>query len=166
VGKDGHGAAVDLCARPAVPTLSALSEGEIDGLVTQYRIIRTVKLDRFVKRVTEFGGGDALYTAVCLIVMNKARFESLPPDLQNVIEDRSGHRLSAQLGWKFDQWESDAQSAVTGEKAVYEVNGDDLTRWKAATQSQIANWIAARDAADDNGRMLLKAVRRIADQYH
>jgi TRAP-type C4-dicarboxylate transport system substrate-binding protein len=150
-----------------VPELAgALSEGEIDGLVTQYRIIRTVKLDRFVKRITEFGGGEALYTAVCLIVMNKARFESLPPDLQNVIEDRSGHRLSAQLGWKFDQWERDAQSAVTGEGAqVYEVKGDGLTSWKAATQNQIASWIAARDAAGDDGRMLLKAVHRIADQY-
>jgi hypothetical protein len=75
--------------------------------------------------------------------------------------------LSAQLGWKFDQWERDAQSAVTGEGAQkYEVKGDDLTRWRAPTQSQIANWIAARDTAGDNGRMLLKAVHRIADQYH
>jgi len=75
----------------------ALTKGEISGLVTQYRIVRTLKLEPFVNRVSEFRERKALYTAVYLIAMNKARFESLPLALQSVIEDRSGHRLSAQL---------------------------------------------------------------------
>jgi TRAP-type transport system periplasmic protein len=144
----------------------ALTKGEIAGLVTQYRIIRTLKLEQFVNRVSEFTGEEALYTTVYLVAMNKARFESLPPELQNVIEDRSGHRLSAQLGWQIDQWEREAQRTVRdGGAHVFEVDGDDLTHWKTAVKDQITTWIAARDAAGDDGKMLLEAVRKIAEQY-
>jgi TRAP-type transport system periplasmic protein len=144
----------------------ALSKGEVAGLVTQYRIIPSLKLERFVNHVTEFMGEDALYTAVYLIVMNKARYDSLPPDLQNVIENRSGHRFSTQLGWQIDLWEREAQRTVKdGGAQVFKVEGDDLSRWKAAATDQIATWIAARNSAGDDGKMLLEAVRRIAEQY-
>jgi len=151
----------------AVDELAAtLSKGEIAGLVTQYRIVRTLKLEQFVNRVSEFAGEEALYTAVYLIAMNKARFESLPPDLQHVIEDRSGHRLSAQLGWQIDLWEHEAERAVkAGGAQIFAVEGDDLAGWKMAAKGQIAAWIAARNAAGDDGKMLLEAVRGIADQY-
>jgi TRAP-type C4-dicarboxylate transport system substrate-binding protein len=145
----------------------ALAKGEISGLVTQYRILRTLKLEQFVNHVSEFSGEEALYTTVYLIAMNKARFESLPTDLQDIIEDRSGHRLSAQLGWQIDLWEREAQRAVRDSGAkVFEVKGDDLAQWKAAAAHQIAAWVAARNAAGDDGAMLLEAVRRIASQYH
>jgi TRAP-type C4-dicarboxylate transport system substrate-binding protein len=144
----------------------ALTKGELAGLVTQYRIVRTLKLEQFVNRVSEFTGEEALYTAVYLIAMNKTRFESLPSDLQHVIEDRSGHRLSAQLGWQIDLWEREAQRTIKdGGAEVFEVEGEDLKYWKAAASEQMAAWIAARNAAGDNGKMLLEAVRRIADQY-
>ena len=110
--------------------------------------------------------GLRLYTSVYLIVMNKARYESLPPDLQNVIDDRSGHRLSTQLGWQIDLWERDAQRSVKdGGARVFKVEGDDLARWKAAGADQIKTWIATRNAEGDDGKMLLEAVRSIAEQY-
>jgi len=151
----------------AVPELaSALSKGDVAGLVTPYRMISTNKLERLVNHVTEFMGDEALYTSVYLIVMNKARYRSLPRELRNVIDDRSGHRLSALLGWQIDLWERDAQRSVReGGAQVVNVEGDELELWKAASADQIASWIAKRDAAGDNGRMLLEAVRRIAEQY-
>ena len=151
----------------AVPELaSALSKGDVAGLVTPYRMISTNKLERLVNHVTEFMGDEALYTSVYLIVMNKARYRSLPRELRNVIDDRSGHRLSALLGWQIDLWERDAQRSVReGGAQVVNVEGDELELWKASSADQIASWIAKRDAAGDNGRMLLEAVRRIAEQY-
>jgi TRAP-type transport system periplasmic protein len=144
----------------------ALTRGEIAGLMTQYRITRTLKLEELIHHVTEFTSEETLYTAVYIIVMNKARFESLPPDLQHIIEGRSGHRLSAQLGWHIDLWERAAERAVkNGRAQIFAVEGDDLTPWRAAAQNQIAAWVAARDAAGDDGKMLLQAVRKIADQF-
>lgn len=145
---------------------AALGRGDIAGLLTQYRITRTLKLEELIHHVTEFTSDETLYTAVYVIVMNKARFDSLPPDLQEIIEGRSGYRLSAQLGWHIDQWERAAERAVKdGPTQIFAVEGDDLTPWKAAAQEQIAAWVAARDAAGDDGSMLLQAVHRIADQF-
>jgi TRAP-type C4-dicarboxylate transport system substrate-binding protein len=144
----------------------ALTKGEIAGLLTQYRTARTMKIADLVNHVSEFTAEETLYTAIFIIVMNKARFESLPPDLQNIIEGRSGHRLSAQLGWQIDLWEREAERAIkNGRAQVFQVEGDDLSPWKAAAQDQIAAWVAARNAAGDDGEMLLESVRRIADQY-
>jgi len=150
-----------------VPELApALSKGDVAGLVTPYRMISTNKLGQFVNHVTEFLGDEALYTSVYLIVMNKDRYWSLPRELRNIIDDRSGHQLSARLGWQIDLWERDAQRSVRESGAqVVNVEGEDLELWKAAATDQIAAWIAKRDAAGDNGRMLLEAVRKIAAEY-
>lgn len=151
----------------AVPELaSALTKGEIAGLVTPYRMISTNKLEQLVHHVTEFQGNEALYTSVYLIVMNKARYMSLPRDLRNIIDDRSGHRLSALLGWQIDLWERDAQRRVReGGAKVVNIEGDELDLWKSASGQQLSAWIEKRNAAGDDGRMLLEAVRRIAEGY-
>jgi TRAP-type transport system periplasmic protein len=151
----------------AVPDLaSALSNGEVAGLVTPYRMISTNKLERLVNHVTEFQGNEALYTSVYLIVMNKARYLSLPRELRNIIDDRSGHRLSALLGWQIDLWERDAQRSVrAGGARVVNVDGDELELWKTASADQISAWIAKRNASGDDGKMLLEAVRKIAESY-
>jgi TRAP-type transport system periplasmic protein len=144
----------------------ALVKGDIAGLLTQYRITRTLKLEEFINHVTEFTADETLYTAVYIIVMNKARFEALPPDLQGIIEGRSGYRLSAQLGWQIDLWEREAEQAVKdGTAQVFKVEGEGLTPWRAAAKNQIAAWVAARNAAGDDGNMLLESVRKIASQY-
>jgi TRAP-type C4-dicarboxylate transport system substrate-binding protein len=151
---------------PVTELASALTKGEIAGLVTQYRIMSTLKLDPFVSHATEFIGEDALYTAVYLIVMNKARYQSLPRDLRNIIDDRSGHQLSARLGWQIDLWERDARRTVReGGAQVVDVEGDELELWKAASADRIASWIAERNAAGDDGKKLLEALRKIAEQY-
>ena len=151
---------------PITELASALTKGEIAGLVTQYRIMSTLKLDPLVNHITEFIGDDALYTAVYLMVMNKARYLSLPRELRNIIDDRSGHQLSARLGWQIDLWERDAQRRFRqGGSQVVDVEGDELELWKAASADQIASWIAERNAAGDDGKMLLEAVRKIAEQY-
>ncbi len=144
----------------------ALAKGEIAGLVTQYRMTRTLGLTQDIDHVTEFTSDETLYTGVYIIVMNKARFESLPPDLQNIIESRSGHQLSAQLGWQMDLWEREAERFVkSGRARVFQVEGAALVPWKAAAKDQIAAWVAERNAAGDDGRMLLESVHRIADEY-
>jgi TRAP-type transport system periplasmic protein len=144
---------------------SALAEGEIAGLLTQYRMTRTLDLTQHIDHVTEFTSDETLYTAVYIIVMNKARFESLPSDLQNIIETRSGHQLSAQLGWQMDLWDREAERVVKSGAKLFQVKGAAMAPWKAAAKDQIAAWVAERNAAGDDGKMLLESVRRIADEY-
>jgi TRAP-type transport system periplasmic protein len=144
----------------------SLAKGELAGQVVNYRVTRTLKLDQLISHVTEFATDETLFTNVYVVVMNKARFESLPPDLQTVIDNRTGHRFSAQLGWQIDQWEREAERAVkAGSAQVFKVEGEDVPRWQAAAQEQVAAWVAARDKAGDDGKMLLAAVRQIASQF-
>lgn len=71
-------------AMPMPDVYDALSKGVVDGLMTQYEPLNTFRTGELVKYVTE--SPDTAYDAAFAVVMNKKRFESLPPDLQKIVE--------------------------------------------------------------------------------
>jgi TRAP-type C4-dicarboxylate transport system substrate-binding protein len=82
---------------PQVP--EALSKGVIDGAVIPYEVAPGLKVNELTKFASETPrGSPALYTTFFVVPMNKARYDSLPPDLKAVIDKNSGRELSAFLG--------------------------------------------------------------------
>ena len=70
---------------PAIP--EALSKGVIDGTVIPWEVTPAIKLSELVSHATEFTGSkEALYTATIVLVMNKAKYDSLPEDLRAVLD--------------------------------------------------------------------------------
>ena len=82
---------------PQIP--DALSKGTIEGCVIPWEVVPSVKVHELTKFHTEFPAtGPALYTTTFVMAMNKAKYESLPPDLKKVIDANSGLATSAWLG--------------------------------------------------------------------
>src|SRR3546814_17136508 len=79
---------------PAVP--ESLARGVIDGAALPYEVALPLKVHELTTSHTEIGGERGLYTAVFLFAMNKARYESLPADLRQVIDDNSGIALRSE----------------------------------------------------------------------
>src|SRR3546814_8580332 len=77
---------------PAVP--ESLARGVIDGAALPYEVALPLKVHELTTSHTEIGGERGLYTAVFLFAMNKARYESLPADLRQVIDENSGIALA------------------------------------------------------------------------
>jgi TRAP-type transport system periplasmic protein len=149
---------------PAVP--EALAKGVVDGVMFPYEVVPAFKVDELTNQVTEFMGDRALYTAVFMLVMNKARYETLSPEQKAVIDANSGAALSAEVGAQFDAWDIPGREAVARHGAtVTKVDGADLAAWKAATAPVTTDWIAARDKAGDKGAELVKAASDLVAKY-
>ncbi len=69
---------------PQIP--DALAQKVIDGCLVPWEVVPAIKLQERVKFHTEIAGSPTLYTATFILAMNKARYDSLPPDLKKVID--------------------------------------------------------------------------------
>ena len=82
---------------PQIP--DALSKGTIEACVIPWEVVPSVKVHELTKFHTEFPAtGPALYTTTFVMAMNKAKYNSLPPDLKKIIDNNSGLATSAWLG--------------------------------------------------------------------
>src|ERR687897_1386983 len=63
---------------PQVP--ESIAQRVIDGALTPWEVVPSVKLDELVKFPTDIPGPKSLYTSVMVLVMNKAKYDGLPTD--------------------------------------------------------------------------------------
>jgi TRAP-type C4-dicarboxylate transport system substrate-binding protein len=149
---------------PAVP--ESLARGVIDGAALPYEVTLPLKVHELTTSHTEIGGEHGLYTAVFLFAMNKARYEALPPDLRQVIDDNSGIALAKQIGRVWDEAERPGREAAEAEGATFHViEGDELKRWQAATAGVTEAWIAEMDAAGLDGEALVDDAKALIAKY-
>ena len=103
-------------AMPMSDTYDSLSRGVVDGTMAPVETLEGWKVGEVIKFTTEDFG--AAYSVAFFVVMNKAKWNSLPPDIQKIIEtvneewiaktgqlwdsiDKSGRDFSLKLGNKF-----------------------------------------------------------------
>jgi hypothetical protein len=96
-----------------LPALSdALSKGVVDGYLLPWEVIPSIKAHELTKYESETDPkARALYTAVFVLAMNQAKYDSLPPDMKKVIDDNSGAALSRTFG---KGWDASAPPALAG----------------------------------------------------
>ena len=148
---------------PAVP--EGLSKGVIDGTTIPWEVTAALKVPELVGNHTEFEG-NALYTLTFVLAMNKDRYESLPADLQKVIDDNSGLEFSIFAGGT--QADSDGparQAAVDNGNNIVTVSGDDLEAWRAAAQPIYDEWVADMESKGIDGQALIDEARALMDAY-
>ena len=86
-------------AMPLPALGDALSKGVVDGYMLPWEVIPSIKAHEFTKFESETDPKSrALYTAVFILAMNQAKYDSLPADLKKVIDANSGAALSKTMG--------------------------------------------------------------------
>ncbi|THB75945.1 MAG: hypothetical protein D3926_19085 [Desulfobacteraceae bacterium] len=88
-------------AMPITETYQSLERSVIDGTVLVWEGMQVFKLNE----VCKYGTVADLYTMPMMIVINKDKWESLPADVQDLIEQNSGLELSMAAGAAFDSME-------------------------------------------------------------
>jgi TRAP-type C4-dicarboxylate transport system substrate-binding protein len=149
---------------PQVP--ESLSRGVVDGVVIPWEVSRPLRVHELTDSHTSFAGDRGFYTSVFLFGMNKDVYESLPDDLRKVIDDNSGMALAEKIGKVWDEAEEPGrQAAEELGDAFYVIEGDELERWKEASQPVIEAWIEQMDASGQDGAALVEEARSLIEQY-
>ena len=149
-----------------VPQVSeALSKGVIDGAVIPWEVVPAVKVQELVKFHSETDPSQpAIYTSVFIFAMNKAKYESLPPELKKVIDANSGAETSAWIGKVFG--EADVPGRKLAEKNTFNtIPAAEIEKWKKATQPLVDAWIQDANAKGANGKALLESAHSLIDKY-
>lgn len=149
---------------PAMP--DALSKGVIDGTVVPWEVTTPLRVAELVNTHTNFSGNRSFYVAFFVFVMNKAKYDSLPPDLKKVIDDNSGRNVSRGVGKVMDEGDIPGLAAAKARgNAIVTLDAKETARWKAAAKPVIDAWIAEMDAKGLNGKQLVDDVRAMVAKY-
>ncbi|SEP72383.1 TRAP transporter substrate-binding protein [Thalassovita taeanensis] len=149
---------------PAIP--EALSKGVIDGTVIPWEVTPSIRLTELVTHHTEFGGKEALYTATIVLVMNRAKYESLPDDIRGAIDAESGQKLAefaAQV--MYDKDKPGRDIAVKAGNDIVVLDEAEVARWKEKAQPVIARWVADMDSKGIDGAALIEQAKGLIAKH-
>ncbi|MEI7447262.1 MAG: TRAP transporter substrate-binding protein [Burkholderiales bacterium] len=151
---------------PQIP--DAMSKGVIDAAVVPWEVTTSVKIDELAKFHSEFeakAGG--LYTTAFVIVMNKAKYDSLPPDLKAVIDRNSGIEASAALGRAQQAGDAPARKVALEERKnqVITIAGADVEGFRKAADLVDDEWVKDMDKRNFNGKQLLQCAKDLIQKH-
>jgi TRAP-type C4-dicarboxylate transport system substrate-binding protein len=152
---------------PVTGVAEALSKGVVDGAVIPYQVAPSVKVTEIAKFAAETDPQfNALYTTVFLITMNKAKYDSLPPDLKKVLDANSGLEFSAFMG------RTQAADDTVGRKIAVDagmkinmIPAAELANWKKATDEQDDEWVASQVKAGRDGKKMLQTAQDLIKKH-
>ncbi|RYX93285.1 MAG: TRAP transporter substrate-binding protein [Comamonadaceae bacterium] len=150
---------------PQIP--DALSKGTITGCVIPWEVVPSVKVNELTKFHAEFDpAGGALYTTTFVMAMNKAKYESLPPDLKKFIDMNSGMATSAWLG-KVQQGGDPAgrKSASDRGNTIFTVSAADSQEFRRKSRSIEVEWVEDMNKRGFDGRKLLETARALIEKH-
>ncbi len=144
---------------PKVPL--ALSKGVIDGALLPFEVTLPLKVHEIVKYHMEFAKGERLGTAVFLFVMNKARYDRLPLELQQVIDAESGPGFAREMGELWIKEEIRGRKAAIGHgNMISVIGGEELVKFRKAVSPVLERWITDVGARGIDGKALIEKARK------
>jgi TRAP-type C4-dicarboxylate transport system substrate-binding protein len=150
---------------PQIP--DALSKGTIEACVIPWEVVPSVKVHELTKYHSEFDNtGGALYTTTFVMTMNKAKYDSLAPDLKKVIDANSGMATSAWLG------KTQQGNDVPGRKTAAD-RGNQIYQFTAAQREEFVKlsakiddeWVADMDKRGFKGAQLLQSAKDLIAKH-
>lgn len=149
---------------PEVP--QALTTGVIDGAVLPWEVFGSLRVETVAKNHTEIGAENGgISTSVMALVMNQAKYDSLPDDLKKVIDDTTGTALAELAGKAMDAAEAEErQKALDAGGTVAVISEADAADWKEATQPVIDTWVKTMSDNGLDGQAILDDAQAMLDK--
>ena len=150
---------------PGIP--DALSKGTISGCVIPWEVVPSVKVNELTKFHAEFDpAGGCLYTTTFVMAMNKARYNSLAPDLKKVIDSNSGMATSASMG--NTQQGNDGigrKSASDRGNSIYTVSVAEAQDFRRKARSVEVEWVEDMNKKGFDGKKLLDTAKILIEKH-
>ena len=146
-------------AMPQGDTYEALQKGVVEGTFSPIEVLKGWKQAEVIKYTTEcFSVG---YTTAMFVVMNKAKWNSLPADVKGVIEELSeSWVLIHGQTWDVTDEEGRNYTRKLGNQLI-SLSDAESAKWANAVESVIDNYVSSTP----NGATYVKEVRSLIKKY-
>ncbi len=132
---------------PALP--QALSKGTVDAGLVPFEVAIPLGLADLTETSVELADGARFGTATFLFAMNKDSYNSLPADLQQIIDEQSGIAITAAMG---DAWNDiepvGIKRALEAGKTVTQLSAEATAEFAGPFDATVARWV---EEAQSNG---------------
>ena len=147
---------------PAPQVPESLAQGVINGAILPWEVVPSLKVDELVGHHTEFPGSPNFYTSTHVVVMNKERYDGLPAELRQVLDENSGMSAAEMAGNAVVSAgnEARAQAEQRGNE-IFVMSEEETARWREATRPVVDAWLQATP----NGEQLLEEARALLDKH-
>lgn len=144
-------------AMPMGDAYDSISRGVADGLLCAYEALEGWKLGEVIKYSTENYG--SAYTATFVVAMNKAKWNSIPPDQQKIIEQINQEWIEKQgKVWDAIDESGKAYSLKKGNKVI-KLSAEEQAKWAAKAQPLYDKYVAKMKEKNLPGDEVLKFTR-------
>lgn len=139
-----------------------LEKGIVDGCTFPYEAVVAFKFHEVANHsITE-----NLMQQSYFVVMNKEKFASLPPDLQKVIEDKSGMFGTLFAAEAMTPYDPAARELLRAKEHEFiDLSPQDKATWKQAADSVKKRWLKDVAKKGVNGQELLDAATKFSAEY-
>ncbi len=151
---------------PVTSIGESLSKGVISATTIPFEVVPSLRLHQIVKNHTTFSGDKGLYTLTFAVVMNKASYDKLSPDLKKVIDANSGSDTAALFGRAMAQGDVIGRGQI--EKAgnnIIKLDPAETQRWARAAAGVRAVWFQQVAEKGIDGPKLAEEATRLIDKY-
>jgi TRAP-type C4-dicarboxylate transport system substrate-binding protein len=153
----------------ALPELAPmLSKGTVTGSILPYEIAPSVKMQDLTDYFTTLAPPQPrLSTAIFTFLMNKQKYESLPPDLKKVIDANSGANLVDHAIKVWDQIEIDGEKVMhTKPKNKFaQLSAAETAKFKTKVQPVFDRFVKLLNDGGDDGKKILAEVEALEAKY-
>jgi len=151
---------------PAPEVTQSLARGVVDGTLFPFEVVLPLRVHEVTRFHTRLFAKRGLYTVVIALLMNQARYDSLPPDLKAVIDANSGLAVAKWVGQVFDKAEQPGiDAALAKGNRLITLDQAELDRWEQATRPVVDRWVADSNARGLEGQALLDEARALVAKY-
>lgn len=149
---------------PVLP--QALSKNAVDGALIPFEVFPPFKFHQLTKYSTMGPKGERFGTSIFILLMNKDKFDSLPKDLQNLLEDSLDVDMVKKVG---QIWMDVEKPGIKMQKE----SGSDVTildkstmkAFNEAGKRVVSKWIEEADSKDIDGKKLVEEARKAIEKY-
>lgn len=153
----------------ALPELAPmLSKGTVTGSILPYEIAPSVKMQDLTDYFTTLAPPQPrLSTAIFTLLMNKQKYESLPPDLKRVIDANSGRNLAPHAIEVWDRIEIDGEKVMHGKpkNKFVQLSAEETAKFKKVVQPVFDRFRKLLDEGGDDGARILAEVEAMEVKY-
>jgi TRAP-type C4-dicarboxylate transport system substrate-binding protein len=152
---------------PPAQITEAVSKGVVDGAMATWELVPAVKLQEVTKYHMQGPADQVAFTQNPLVMlMNKRKYESLPPTLRTVLDKASGAALVELAGTAWDKAIVDGRKIASdaGNKTLT-VKPEDYAAMRKAAAPVELEWAKEVASKGLDGAMLVKEVRAIGAKY-
>ena len=137
---------------PITQVYTALERKTVDGVAAPWEIMRPFRFYEQCKYATVAD----IYSMTFFVVMNKKKYESLPPDIRKIIDDNSGLQMAITAGRAYDQADTPGKKLFEEKGGkIYQLPEAEKEKWMKSSMIIKTNWLKDMEAKGLPGKAVL-----------